>query len=362
MGWVFGTIYGNGNRSGVCGTWQNEREVMARVPAARLRASAGLVNGSVNETEWLWDPPAEELQRMVSHRGRRSGAHPGGPMSIYPGDTEYSSANQQAWMEGRHKLFGCNSFAGGPVRYFLYDLVADPYEMHDLSSGQPQRVAAMRRALAAWIVSVAKSTGPAEANCRALGPTPFKHLSHAPGVFTPVKGLSNCTWEPNKSIPGGQPTLVSGIATREACCSACLYTTWCTLAIYGAQGERCSMYAADDARPLKAGQGMACTTGRHKSKNDADDARQSTATVKNDDIEIVATSVSMVGQPVAQAPAPGNHSDGPAACVAGDDGLFEGDKGCIIREFYGSLYGLKTDDEPAVVFRSNFTEPVRCSY
>ena len=32
-------------------------------------------------------------------------------------------------MEGnRYKLFGCNNYDGGPMTYFLYDLVADPYE------------------------------------------------------------------------------------------------------------------------------------------------------------------------------------------------------------------------------------------
>jgi hypothetical protein len=29
--------------------------------------------------------------------------------------------------------------------------------------------------------------------------------------------------------------------------------------------------------------------------------------------------------------------NGSAGCAAGEDGLFGGDKGCIIRDFYGSL-------------------------
>ena len=110
----------------------------------------------------------------------------------------------QVWSEGnQYKLFGCNNYDRGPMQYFLYDLLADPNEMHDLSAQLPAKAAQMKAALQVWIASVVRSTGPAETNCAATPPptppappTPPRH-----GPFTPVLG-QNCTWEADSTMPG----------------------------------------------------------------------------------------------------------------------------------------------------------------
>ena len=54
MGWVWGMVYGNRNRTGVCGTWRNERAQLAETPASRLRA-----DGPADEIE-AWEPLGED--------------------------------------------------------------------------------------------------------------------------------------------------------------------------------------------------------------------------------------------------------------------------------------------------------------
>ena len=82
------------------------------------------------------------------------------------------------------------------MQYFLYDLIADPYEMHDLSAAQPARTASMKAALADWIASVAKSRGPTETNCAAIRPPqPHPHPvgPHPPGPYRPDPSAANRT-------------------------------------------------------------------------------------------------------------------------------------------------------------------------
>ena len=80
------------------------------------------------------------------------------------------------------------------------DLIEDPYEMHDLSSQQPARVSQMKAGLAQWILAVAKSRGPTETNCEAIGPPPPP--AHPAGRFTPVDGGTNCTFTEDVTMPG----------------------------------------------------------------------------------------------------------------------------------------------------------------
>jgi len=85
---------GNSNRTGVCGTWENERKIMAATDPAKLRSDAGLDNAS--EVEWRWEPTAAELRQMRERSGDGAGM---------------LAPNQQVWSEGnRYKLFGCNNF------------------------------------------------------------------------------------------------------------------------------------------------------------------------------------------------------------------------------------------------------------
>ena len=114
MGWVWGMVYGNRNRTGVCGTWQQERTVMNAVPASLLRNDAGMNSSNDTDMQWRWEHTADELRQL----------------RLVGEDTSATNhPNQQVWMEGnRYKLFGCNNYDSGPMTYYLYDLVADPYE------------------------------------------------------------------------------------------------------------------------------------------------------------------------------------------------------------------------------------------
>lgn len=119
MGWVWGMVYGNRNRTGVCGTWDQERAVMNAIPARLLQSDIGLNSSNESDVRWRWEQTAEDLRQLR--------------WADTLSDTENSGAtnhpNQQVWMEGnRYKLFGCNNYDNGPMTYFLYDLVDDPYE------------------------------------------------------------------------------------------------------------------------------------------------------------------------------------------------------------------------------------------
>eukprot|EP01043_Picozoa_sp_COSAG02_P023414 COSAG02_NODE_1250_length_13626_cov_72.701929_7_plen_87_part_00 len=86
---------------------------MNTVPASLLRSDVGLNSSNGTDLQWRWEHTAADLRQL-----RRAG-----------GNAESSNPNQQVWMEGnRYKLFGCNNYDTGPMTYFLYDLVEDPYE------------------------------------------------------------------------------------------------------------------------------------------------------------------------------------------------------------------------------------------
>ena len=60
---------------------------------------------------------------------------------------------QSAWIAGDWKLHRFEG-KGGKLSWELYNLATDPHEEHNLSGEQPERVAAMRKDLEAWLVSV----------------------------------------------------------------------------------------------------------------------------------------------------------------------------------------------------------------
>ena len=73
------------------------------------------------------------------------------------------------------------------MTYFLYDLLEDPYEMHDLSDKLPLKAKQMKTSLLEWIEAVAKSRGPSETNCQAMLPPPSPPSpSPAAGPFKPI--------------------------------------------------------------------------------------------------------------------------------------------------------------------------------
>ena len=235
MGWVWGMVYGNRNRTGVCGDWgagEEQRAIEERVAVAGGGGWDGGGGGGLGGDGARW------------------------PDELAAGGA--SDANQVAWVEGSYKLFGCNAVDGAPLRYFLYDLDADPAETVDLSARNASLAAAMRSRLDAWIRSVAASRGPAETNC-AAPPPPTPAPPTPPGPFTPVPAASNCTYQAGKTMPGSQPVRQPS-PSQEACCTACFDTTWCVVAIF--VGGSCNMHTTADVHPLVAGGGAAVTTGR----------------------------------------------------------------------------------------------------
>lgn len=135
MGWVWGMVLGNRNRTAVCGDWEEER--------VTLSGAAG-----VKDEVW-YGPDSTGLRDG-------QGAHP----------------NQQAWMTGDGmKLLGCNNAGGTPVRYFLYNITADPQERRDLSGDLPLTASRMEADLKAWMRSVNQSMGSNASNC--LPPHPW---------------------------------------------------------------------------------------------------------------------------------------------------------------------------------------------
>ena len=78
--------------------------------------------------------------------------------SVVGGYSEDKLPGPSAWLDGNFKLHRIPSKSGnGPVKYQLFDLSSDAEEKKDLSSEQPERVAAMKKKLDAWQKSVVRS-------------------------------------------------------------------------------------------------------------------------------------------------------------------------------------------------------------
>lgn len=116
----------------------------------------------------------------------------------------------------------------------------------------------MKAALDQWIASVAKSRGPTETNCEAPAPPP----THPAGPFAPDPTAGNCTYKPHATMPNSHPVMVRGVGTKQACCVACMNTTWCVVAVYQQAERSCNMHGAEDNKPLKKGVDWGVDTGR----------------------------------------------------------------------------------------------------
>lgn len=82
---------------------------------------------------------------------------------------------QLAWMGGtdadqQYKLFACRNSAEDDWSYFLYDLLNDHAETEDLGATLPELRASMIRELTDWLASVEHSQGADETNCIAQFP------------------------------------------------------------------------------------------------------------------------------------------------------------------------------------------------
>ena len=76
------------------------------------------------------------------------------PLDKFPGHA--------AWLDNAWKLHRIEDKKNHTVKWELYDLAADPKEASDLATKEPQRTAAMRTQLEAWLKSVASSLNGAD--------------------------------------------------------------------------------------------------------------------------------------------------------------------------------------------------------
>ncbi len=83
-------------------------------------------------------------------------------LGLAPAALEWKSAagsypGHSAWLDGNWKLHRIEEKVSHTVRWELYDLAGDRHESRDLVATQPDRTAAMRAALDAWLASVTAS-------------------------------------------------------------------------------------------------------------------------------------------------------------------------------------------------------------
>lgn len=103
--------------------------------------------------QWMDDLLADQTagrepadpKRLFSDAGKITKTY---PLDKFPGHA--------AWIDGNWKLHRIEAAKGG-VKWELYDLAADPNETRDLGATEPERIAAMKKALTAWLESVVRS-------------------------------------------------------------------------------------------------------------------------------------------------------------------------------------------------------------
>lgn len=103
------------------------------------------------------------------HAAQRAGREPAEPARLFadagtirtplPADRFPGHA---AWLDGSWKLHRIEDRKAGMVTWELYNLSVDPKEGRDLLAQQPDRAAAMRRDLDAWLKSVVRSLNGAD--------------------------------------------------------------------------------------------------------------------------------------------------------------------------------------------------------
>jgi arylsulfatase A-like enzyme len=104
--------------------------------------------------EWMDELLAEQKagrepadpKKLFADAGKITTKH---PLDRFPGHA--------AWLDGTWKLHRVEAAKSDGVRWELYDLAADPKESRDLLAAEPQRAAAMRKELTAWLESVVRS-------------------------------------------------------------------------------------------------------------------------------------------------------------------------------------------------------------
>ncbi len=142
--------------------------------AGRVDAWVSLVDVAPTLAELLLVPDSADWQTQIEGRSLtpylRGEAPPPAPVFAISGHSYFPHLVQRrvrfnpagrfrAVIDGRHKLIWTPGAAPGQ-RFELYDLVADPHELNDLSAREPQLRAVLQRRLGAWWRST-EGRGPA---------------------------------------------------------------------------------------------------------------------------------------------------------------------------------------------------------
>jgi arylsulfatase A-like enzyme len=142
--------------------------------AGRVDAWVSLVDVAPTLAELLLVPDSADWHTQIEGRSLtpylRGEAPPPAPVFAISGHSYFPHLVQRrvrfnpagrfrAVIDGRHKLIWTPGAAPGQ-RFELYDLVADPHELNDLSAREPQLRAVLQRRLGAWWRST-EGRGPA---------------------------------------------------------------------------------------------------------------------------------------------------------------------------------------------------------
>lgn len=103
---------------------------------------------------WMDELLAEQKAGREPADPKKLFADAGKIVTKYPTDRFPGHA---AWLDGSWKLHRIEPAKGTAVRWELYDLAADPTESKNLLAAEPERAAAMKKALTAWLGSVVRS-------------------------------------------------------------------------------------------------------------------------------------------------------------------------------------------------------------
>ena len=107
--------------------------------------------------------PAKQWMEEL-HAAQREGREPADPVRLYTDADKIREKapldrfpGHAAWLDGSWKLHRIEDRKTNATTWELYDLAADPKEDRDLLAQQPDRAAAMRKDLEAWLKSVVRS-------------------------------------------------------------------------------------------------------------------------------------------------------------------------------------------------------------
>ncbi|MCI0463794.1 MAG: sulfatase-like hydrolase/transferase [Gemmataceae bacterium] len=132
-----------------------------------------LIEGKPNDRTkpiGFWNHPVAGIRTLAKewmeelHAAQRAGREPTDPAKLFPDAGKIREQRpldrfpgHAAWLDGSWKLHRIENLKTNAVTWELYDLATDAKESRDLLAQQPERVAAIRKDLEAWLTSVVRS-------------------------------------------------------------------------------------------------------------------------------------------------------------------------------------------------------------